>query len=390
MTLLGILEEYLGLDIAACYALPPEAYTDEDLHRLELDAIFKREWLCVGRDEYVKAPGDYYCIDILDEPVLVVRGEDGTVRTLANICRHRYMPVAQGAGNTKRFVCPYHAWSYATDGRLTAAPFMDGSTVFDKSKCTLKSYRCETWRGFLFINLDETAPPLADRMRSVDEAIANYRIEDQTEIMRYQTEWAGNWKLSAENSMEYYHHVGLHKDTVGGQLPAKNTIPLPSPEDGSFTHERCRMHSKYIGGRDHPFNPKGRLDTFTEEELHSGYMVYIFPAFTMAMRPNANNWLSFSPAGIGNTRVLGGYLVSNEVARDYPNLADERRDLILAVNEEDALATTELAKAMRSVKAERGPLSPFESTLADFYRYLARSLGGIGQRHVGKPPQTGQ
>ena len=126
--------------------------------------------------------------------------------------------------------------------------------------------------------------------------------------MHYQTEWAGNWKLSAENSMEYYHHVGLHKDTVGGQLPAKNTYLPASPEDGSFTHERCRMDDAYIGGEEHP------------------------------------------------------------------NIAEERRELILKVNEEDAKATTELAKVMRSSKAQRGPLSPFEGTLVEFYRYLARSL----------------
>ena len=192
--------------------------------------------------------------------------------------------------------------------------------------------------------------------------------------MHYQTEWAGNWKLSAENSMEYYHHVGLHKDTVGGQLPAKNTYLPASPEDGSFTHQRCRMDDAYIGGQDHPFNPMGYLDTFSDEDLYTGYMVYIFPAFTMAMRPNTNNWLSFSPAGISNTRVLGGYLVSNEVALEHPNIAEERRELILKVNEEDAKATTELAKVMMSSKAQRGPLRPFEGTLVEFYRYQAHSL----------------
>ena len=105
-------------------------------------------------------------------------------------------------------------------------------------------------------------------------------------------------------------------------------------------------------------------------------MVYVFPAFTMAMRPNANNWLSFRPNGLEGTKVLGGYLVSPEVKKEFPDIAEQRRELILRVNEEDSLATTELAKAMRSSKAERGPLSPFEGTVAQFYRYLARTLTG--------------
>ena len=219
-----MLSEYLSLDQLSCYSLPPEAYTDLDLHALELDAIFRKEWLCVGRAEYIPAPGDYYCIDILNESLVVVQGQDGVIRALSNICRHRFMPVAQGSGNTKRFVCPYHAWTYETDGSLYAAPFMKGSSVFDKSLCSLPSYRLESWCGFLFINLDDDAPPLLDKMQTADKYLVNYRLNEQTEIMHYQTEWAGNWKLSAENSMEYYHHVGYIKIQLEGSYPQKTRI----------------------------------------------------------------------------------------------------------------------------------------------------------------------
>ena len=191
--------------------------------------------------------------------------------------------------------------------------------------------------------------------------------------MHYESVWAGNWKLSAENSMEYYHHVGLHKNTVQAQMPASKTCPLAPPADLSFTHQRCGMDDKYKT-EDHPMNPKGDLASFSEVELTTGYMVYVFPTFTMAMRPNANNWLSFRPDGIESTEVLGGYLVSPEVIAGYPDIAEARRELILKVNAEDARATTELAKVMRSTRAARGPLSPFENTLAQFYRYLARTL----------------
>ena len=102
--LMSTLSEYLSLDHLSCYSLPPEAYTDLGLYALELDAIFRKEWLCVGRAEYIPVPGDYYCIDILDESLVVVHGQDGVIRALSNICRHRFMPVAQGSGNTKRFV----------------------------------------------------------------------------------------------------------------------------------------------------------------------------------------------------------------------------------------------------------------------------------------------
>lgn len=369
----AVLSEYLHLEDNECLSLPPEAYLSESLYEHELERIFRHEWLCVGREEYIANSGDYFCTDLLGDPIIIVRADDGAVRALSSVCRHRYMPVAEGQGNTKRFVCPYHAWTYDLTGKLIAAPYMKGAKHFDASQCRLPKYRCESWCGFIFVNLDDNAKPLTHKMRVLDEHIANYRVADQVEIMTYNESWSGNWKLSAENSMEYYHHVGLHKDTVGGQMPAKLTYVPDAPSDLSFTHERCGMDVAYQSAG-HVMNPQGNLDSFTEEELTTGYMVYIFPAFTMAMRPNANNWLSFRPRGVRETEVFGGYLVSSEVAEEFPDLAAQRRDLILKVNAEDSMATTELNKVITSTRAARGHLSPFEGTIAQFYRYLARTL----------------
>jgi phenylpropionate dioxygenase-like ring-hydroxylating dioxygenase large terminal subunit len=373
--LLDDLAEYLELPDTACLSLPPRAYISKELHQLEVKEIFEKSWLCIGRGEYVPNPGDYYTINVMDEPIIVVRGMDGTVRALNAACRHRSMLVVQDRGNTKRFTCPYHAWTYGTDGRLIGAPHMEKSKVFDKKACSLPPYRLDSWMDFLFVNLDDGAAPLQPVITSMDKAVANYRIGEQTEIFHYETEWTGNWKLSAENSMEYYHHIALHADTVGVQLPAKGTyIPTIPASDETFTHERCRMGESFIGGEEHPMNPKGDLSGLTEEELTTGYMVYVYPAFTMAMRPGTNNWLSFSPRGPEKTKVLGGYLMWRDVVRGEPEIGCARREMIEKVNQQDSLATSELAKAMRSRKAGRGPLSHFEGTVAQFYKYLARTL----------------
>jgi len=376
--LLDDLGDYLGKADTACFSLPREAYVSPELHALEVKRIFEKSWLCVGRDEYVLNPGDYYTIDVMDEPVIIVRGKDGTVRALNAACRHRSMLVVQGRGNARNFTCPYHAWSYGTDGHLIGAPHMEQSQIFDKQACSLPQYRLDSWMGFLFVNLDDEAAPLRLAMASMDKAVANYRVGEQTEIFHYEAEWEGNWKLSAENSMEYYHHIALHAGTVGVQLPARGTYISAAPAtDDSFTHERCRMGEKFVGGENHPMNPKGDLRGLTAEELTTGYMVYIFPAFTMAMRPGTNNWLSFRPAGPERTKVLGGYLMWKDIAEEDPALGRERRAIIEKVNQEDSLATSELAKAMRSRKAARGPLSHFEGTIAQFYKYLARTLAAI-------------
>ena len=374
--LLDDLAAYVDMPEESCVSLPPDAYLSPDLHALEVRAIFERSWLCVGRAEYATKPGDYYTIDVMGEPVVIVRGTDGVIRALNTACRHRAMPVVTGRGNARRFVCPYHAWVYAADGRLIAAPHMEGSRVFSKADCGLPEYRLESWKGFLFVNLDDDAKPLRASMASMDHATGNYRIEDQTEVFHYETTWNGNWKLSAENSMEYYHHV-LHARTVGVQMPAKGTyFPEHPPVDKTYTHERCMIGEKYLGGADHPLNPRGDLSSLTREEIDTGYLVYVFPAFTMAMRAGANNWLSFRPDGPEKTRVLGGYLLWKDLVSDDPEVASARAELIERVNAEDALATTELARTMRSRKAPRGPLSPFEKTIAQFYKYLGRTLAG--------------
>jgi phenylpropionate dioxygenase-like ring-hydroxylating dioxygenase large terminal subunit len=373
--LLDDLGAYLDLPDTACLSLPREAYLSPELHALEVKEIFEKSWLCVGRDEYVPNPGDFYTIDVMGEPVIVVRGTDGTVRALNAVCRHRGMLVAQGCGNAARFSCPYHAWTYATDGRLIGAPHMEKSQAFDKEACSLPRYPLESWMGFLFVNLDDDAAPLQPVMASMAKATANYRVGEQTEIFHYEAVWDGNWKLSAENSMEYYHHIALHATTVGVQMPARGTyIPETPASDETFTHERCRMGEKFIGGADHPMNPKGDLRGLTQEELTTGYMVFVFPAFTMAMRPGTNNWLSFRPDGPEKTKILGGYLMWKDVVAADPDLGRQRRDMIEKVNEEDSLATSELAKAMKSRKAARGPLSHFEGTIAQFYKYLGRTL----------------
>lgn len=376
--LLGTLREYRSLDDLDCLTLPPDAYVSPDLHQLEIDRIFRKEWLCVGREEQLQCPGEYFTTEVLGEPMVIVRGADGALRALSTICRHRFMPVVSGRGRAERFICPYHAWTYDTTGAVTAAPYMQGSKRFDRARCRLPPYRLETWYGFIFVNLDDDAAPLAPRMQSLEAAIANYGVENQRQVLPYEAEWRGNWKLSAENSMEYYHHIGLHRDSVGVQLPGTETYVCPPPADLSFTHERSRLGPQYrpgsAGAPGHAMNPVGKLDHFTTEDLETGYMVYVFPAFTMAMRPNGNNWLSFRPLGPERTFVLGGYMVSPELLQQTPDIVESRRELIAKVNEEDSLATTELAKAMRSSRAGRGPLSSFEGTIAQFYRYLARAL----------------
>ncbi len=110
-------------------AMPPSVYTDEGFGERELERIFRREWICVGRAGAVAKPGDYLTCELAGQPIAVVRDRDGELRAFSNVCLHRMSTLLEGTGNARAIVCPYHAWTYNLDGTLRAAPHMDKTTA---------------------------------------------------------------------------------------------------------------------------------------------------------------------------------------------------------------------------------------------------------------------
>ena len=102
-------------------------------------------------------PGDYVCRNIIDSPVFVVRQKDRTVKAFANVCAHRAARLLEGDGHVTRISCPYHSWTYELDGRLIGAPFMQDTAGFDVANHELKALACDTWEGFVYVNLDDSA-----------------------------------------------------------------------------------------------------------------------------------------------------------------------------------------------------------------------------------------
>ncbi len=374
--LLDTLATYPATPDAASLTLPPQAYTDQGLFELEVETIFKREWLLVGRANDIPDPGDWFTMQVVDDPLLIVRGNDGVIRALSNVCRHRYMPIAlDEKGSDKRFVCAYHGWVYGTDGRLVAAPLMEGSLAFDKKDCALPEYRLEIWQGFIFVNLDDDAPALAPQLHEADAMLGNYRIDELVTGIAYDAIWEGNWKLATENGMEYYHHMGLHAATLEAEQPARLARMDPAPASARFAHARCG-YAEGIQGQAEGFGNWPRPNCkFSDSELNHVYVMGLFPNMSLAMSSATHNWLSFIPLSPGKTRVVGGFIVAPEMAADAEVMATSN-DLVMRINEEDAQATWRLQQVMRSTKAAPGPLNVREGTCAQFYKYLGRTLAG--------------
>ncbi len=177
--------------------------------------MLRREWLSVGRVEDVPEPGDYFATTLLREPLVIVRREDGEIQALSAVCRHRGMVVASGRGNAKRFVCPYHLWNYNLDGELVTAPKMKGNREFNRKDCRLPKVRTEIWQGWVFVNFDPDAEPLAPRLKALDEVLAPYRLSElETPVAPLVYEQHFNWKLLAPDNWENYHVPGVHAKSL--------------------------------------------------------------------------------------------------------------------------------------------------------------------------------
>src|SRR5258706_3810030 len=193
-------------DVLSAESLPPLCYTDADFFRFEKEAIFTREWLCVGREEWVSQPGDYFTTTIADEPIIVARTQQMELKAMSAVCQHRAMLVAEGAGNARGFVCPYHHWTYGLDGHLVNAPAMNKTCDFDKGKWGLPNFKLELWQGFIFINLDVNAPPLEPRLSHLIEVLAPYEMASLTGPRPGPAgKFAWNWKVMVENNNDGYH-----------------------------------------------------------------------------------------------------------------------------------------------------------------------------------------
>lgn len=201
--------------------LPGWMYTSPEIYEMEIERIFMRSWLCVGRVEEFENHGDYVATRITGEPVLVCRDRNGVLNAFNNLCRHRGVEVAKGQGNVEEFMCPYHGWLYGLDGKLIGAPFSNDVENFDFNNCRLPRINVDTWGGFVFVNFDKNCQSLGDYLDEDDvrEFAAFLQPENTRTSDKYVFEMACNWKFLPENIVDLYHVGVIHGASFGAHFP---------------------------------------------------------------------------------------------------------------------------------------------------------------------------
>lgn len=201
-------------DPAKSLSLAAAAYTDPDWYRADQAAIFARTWQWVCHVEKVRNPGSYLATEIAGRPIAVVRDRDGVLRAFYNVCKHRAHHLLTGEGETTRIMCPYHAWVYDLTGQLRRAPETENLVGFDPDVICLDEVQVEEFCGFIYVNLDPNARPLAEVSGDLAAEILHWApdIGDLTFGHRLTYDIKSNWKNVVDNFLECYHCPTAHKD----------------------------------------------------------------------------------------------------------------------------------------------------------------------------------
>jgi phenylpropionate dioxygenase-like ring-hydroxylating dioxygenase large terminal subunit len=360
-------------------SLPGWVYRDPDFFRAEMARVIRPAWQIVCHASDIAKPGEWRSLDYLSESVIVIRGADGAVRAFANVCRHRGARLLDGTdGCAKRLICPYHAWTYAADGRLIGVPHKADYPGLDMAAHGLIPVELENWRGFLFVRLESGGPSVAEMMAPHEAEIAPHRFEALEAIGRITLRPRDvNWKNVADNYSDGLHidvaHPGLnrlfgasyeieagaHVDRMAGELLERPSANLS---------ERAYQH----------FLPEGAGRTWLYFKL--------WPNVAFDIYPEQVDFMHFVPVSPTETLI-------REISYAIP---DDRREMKAArylnwrinrqVNAEDTALIARVQQGMASSLYRPGPLGESEICLRSFARKLRRI---IPEARLDSPPPPG-
>ncbi len=198
--------------------IPYERYTSQAFFDLEMERMWTKVWQWACREDHIPEPGDYVVYDIGRYSIVVMRNEAGGIKAFYNSCLHRGTKLCPShtQGSKPDFTCIYHGWQWNLDGTLKNIPSAWDFTHVDPEAYKLPEVRAETWGGFVFINMDDDAPPLLEYLGILTKDFANWNMKDRYVTVHIQKELPCNWKLAAEAFMENYHTRVTHPQLLSG------------------------------------------------------------------------------------------------------------------------------------------------------------------------------
>jgi choline monooxygenase len=339
-------------DVAAASTPPARWYHDPARLEREHQRVFGRTWQLAGAAAALREPGDFLTLEVGREPLLVVRGGDGALRALSNVCRHRAGPVAKGAGHRAVLQCGYHGWTYGLDGRLLSAPEFEGVRGFDPATVVLPAVRVESWGGFVFVNLDAAAPPLADFLGPIVEQTRTMGLERLRLRKRVDYEVACNWKAYVDNYLEGYH------------------IPIVHPAlFRELDYKAYRVETDRLSSRQHaPLRREGAVFAGGTEGSDAALYYWIFPNLMLNLYPGSLQLNLVLPLGPERTLTRFEWYVEEPLDPAAAEAFERSVALSEQVQREDIEICEAVQRGLRSATYRQG-------------RYSVRRENGVHHFH---------
>jgi phenylpropionate dioxygenase-like ring-hydroxylating dioxygenase large terminal subunit len=366
-------------------SLPGWLYFDPEFLEAEKKAFLRASPQIVCHESEISLAGEWRTLEYLGESIVVIRGDDGEVRAFSNVCRHRGSRLVDGsAGCAKVLTCPYHAWSYARDGRLVGVPHRNEYPGLKTDDLGLHPVDLENWRGFLFVTLEPGLPKVAEMMAPYEEEVEPYRFEDLRVLGRVTVRPRRlNWKTLCDNYSDHLHipvgHPGLTR--LFGRNYRIDAQPYADRMQGDLVETESanpseRAYQRYLPKADHlPMSHQRK------------WLYYkLFPNIAFDIYPDQVDFMQFLPIGGTETSL-------REISYALP---DDRREMKAArylnwrinrrVNAEDTELVTRVQLGMQSPTYRAGPLGTSEVCLRSFAKKLRKM---IPEARLESPPPAG-
>ena len=255
------------------WSLDQKFYKDTSIFDLEKHNIFYNSWIFIGHESQIPNKGDFFVYKLLDEEIIVLRNKENKVKAFFNVCRHRGSRVClEEKGNTSRFSCPYHSWTYSLDGKLLAAKSLREG--IDKSKLGLHPCNIESASGMLLINLSDNPQSLKNLQSDLKEPFEMFGFKDLKVAAHKNYPIASNWKLAVENYQECYHCAPAHPEySLSHSLKIEDEPGFDEAQEKMMNNlESCGLKDIEVNKDFSNKDPDQEQYAYSRYALFDGYM----------------------------------------------------------------------------------------------------------------------
>lgn len=355
--------------------MPGEYYTSADILAKDTERIFARHWNCVGRASRLAAAGDYMLRTVAGESLIILRDRSGGLRAFFNVCRHRGTRLCrEESGHLSETIqCPYHAWTYTTDGRLIGAPHMQEVEGFDKSDYSLHTAALAEWEGFVFVNVARDPEPFEEWFAPMLHRLERYCLAELTVGHGVTYDVKANWKLVFQNYSECLHCPMIHPElsTVLPYQSGANDL-VEGPFLGGYMEITAPNESATLSGR-----ACGRLvnPALEDADRHRAFYYTLMPNLLLSIHPDYVNYYLLTPVAVDRTIVESEWMFHPRSSDDATFNPADAIGFWDVTNRQDWDIVERSQLGISSRRYEPGPYSPRESMPAAWDRAYLALLG---------------